>query len=686
MIQNIDQNDRRILNFPAIHPCENISPGTLLDSLVTLARKISIYQSTFLATQRKNSKQTIRQVGILLMFLEELQESRIVLPNSFNLCFSELHLTFQRILFLLQDITREGARIWILMKAHFVASQFLILVRTVATALDVLELNLICVSSEIKELVELVAIQARRVKLELDVDDDQAMKKVIVIINQFENKFEPDQGVIKGVLDYLGIRSWGECHKEVKFLEELIGLMCLDNSEREMPLLSSLAGLMRYCRGVIFENSDSQQGEQLDGRGNLEVEVISFLNLEDFRCPISLELMTDPVTVSTGQTYDRASIQKWFKSGNLICPKTGEKLKSTELVANSSLRKIIQQFCADHGVSMAKTRKKNSDISRTIVPGSPAAAETIRFLSRFLTNRLSNGTDELKKKAAHEIRLLGKSSIFNRYCLIEAGTVPPLLTLLASTDSHTQENAISAILKLSKHSKGKKQIIENEGLNLIVNVLKNGLKLEARQTAAATIFYLSSVDRYRKLLGETTLAIPALVELIKEGTNCGKKNAVVAIFGLLLYPQNHHRVLAAGTVQVLTDVLATSDKKDVITDSLAILAKLSESFEGSNMIVQASALSVILRIFKNLASRSGKEYCASILLSLCHNCGAEVVGVLAKDPGLMTSLYSLLSDVEGTSHSSKKARTIINIIHKFHETSTSQLINYQVQEQSIHAQ
>ncbi|KAL8118305.1 hypothetical protein AgCh_016005 [Apium graveolens] len=650
MIQFFDHNDRRILNFPAIHPCENISPRTLLESLVTLSRKISNFHSKFLATQRKNSKQTIRQVGILLMFLEELQESRIVLPESITLCFSELHLTFQRILFLLQDITREGARIWILMKAHFVASQFSVLVRTVATALDVLELNSIRVSSEVKELVGLVANQARRVKLELDFDDDQAMKKVIVIINQFENKFEPDQGMIKGVLDYLGIKSWGECHKEVKFLEELIGLMCLDNNEREMPLLSSLAGLMRYCRGVIFENSDFREGGQVDGRGNLEVEVVSFLNLEDFRCPISLELMTDPVTVSTGQTYDRASILKWFKSGNLICPKTGEKLKNTELVANSSLRKIIQQFCADHGVSMAKTKKKNSDISRTILPGSPAAAEAIRFLSGFLANRLSNGTNEQKMKAAHE------------------------------------ENAISAILKLSKHSKGKKQVIENEGLNLIVNVLKNGLKLEARQTAAATIFYLSSVDKYRKLLGETTLAIPALVDLIKEGTNCGKKNAVVAIFGLLLYPRNHHRVLAAGTVQVLTNVLATSDKKDIITDSLAIFAKLSESSEGSTTIVQASALSVILRIFKNLASRSGKEYCASILLSLCHHCGAEVIGVLAKDPGLMTALYSLLSDVDGTSHSNKKARMIINIIHKFHETSTSQLINRQVHEQSIHVQ
>ncbi|CAN1158387.1 U-box domain-containing protein 26 [Linum perenne] len=34
-----------------------------------------------------------------------------------------------------------------------------------------------------------------------------------------------------------------------------------------------------------------------------------------FRCPISLELMRDPVTVSTGQTYDRSSIESWIATG-----------------------------------------------------------------------------------------------------------------------------------------------------------------------------------------------------------------------------------------------------------------------------------------------------------------------------------------------------------------------------------
>lgn len=672
MIKKFDRSDRRILTFPAVHPCEGISPGTLLESLIDLSRSICNFQHKFFASQRKNAREAIRQIAILLMFFEEIRDQ--VLSDSIVLCFSELHLTFQKILFLLEDCAREGARTWIVMKSHFVTSQFRVLIRAVATALDILPLRSIDVSCEIKELVALVAKQSQKAKLELDPEDEDCTKRVIVILNQFENRFKPEQIIITKVLDYLEIRNWSDCHKEVKFLDEEISLECCDSNERELPLLSSLVGLLSYCRGVIFEGSGYGNVDQSEARSSLET--LTCLNPEDFRCPISLELMTEPVTVSTGQTYDRASIQKWLKSGNLICPKTGERLSSTELVPNTTLRKLIQQFCADNGISMAKSRKQNRDISRTIVPGSASAAEAIRFLSEYLACRLCFATKEQKNKAAYEIRLLAKSNIYNRYCLINAGTIPPLLGLLTSTDPSLQENAVSGILKLAKHSSGKKEIIDNGGLKPILQVLRTGMKMEARQIAAATIFYLSSIQEYRKLIGETQEAIPSLVELIKDGTTCGKKNAVVAIFGLLLYRKNHQKVLASGTgtVPALINLLASSEKADLSADALAVLATLAENIDGSFAILHSSsALTLILNLLQNASSsRAAKEYCVSILLSLSINGGEEVVAVLAKDSALMPALYSLLT--EGTSHATKKARSLMKILHKFAESSSSRLV------------
>ncbi|XP_059643043.1 U-box domain-containing protein 19-like [Cornus florida] len=683
MIQKLDRNDRRVLTFPAVHPCESISPATLLGSLITLSRSICDHQRKPFATQKRNARESIRQIGILLLFLEEIQDRGLNLSNSIVLCFSELHLTFQKLQFLLQDCSRDGSRFWVLMKSHFVSTQFRVLIRAVATALDVLPLSSIDLSCEIRELVELVAKQSRKAKIELDPEDEMAMKRVILILNQFENKFEPEPSMIKRVLDYLEIRSWSDCNKEIEFLDEEIELGSLDADDREVPLLSSLVGLMSYCRGVLFESSVFGKTEQTDTKCSFEM--VGCLNPEDFRCPISLELMTDPVTVATGQTYDRASIQKWLKSGNLLCPKTGKKLTNTELVPNFSLKKLIQQFCSDNGISLSKSRKNNRDITRTIVPGCPAAGEAMKLLAGFLTGRLCYGTHEQKKKAAYEIRLLAKSSIFNRSCLVESGTIPPLLKLLNSNDPSMEENSTAALLKLSKHANGKKVIIDNGGLKPILGVLESGLKLEVRQIAAAIFFYLSSVPDYRKLIGDFPGAIKALVELIKNGTNCGKKNAVVAIFGLLQYHPNHQRVLASGIVPLLVDLLGTPDRDDLTTDSLAVLAALAESINGAISIVETdTALPSIMKALASTTSRTVKEHCVSILLSLCSSCGRDVLAVLAKDASVMTLLYSLVTD--GTSHTSKKARLLIRLLQKFHETSSSCLANAVPREHFIHVQ
>ena len=45
-----------------------------------------------------------------------------------------------------------------------------------------------------------------------------------------------------------------------------------------------------------------------------------------FLCPILQDVMSDPVVIATGQTYDRNPIHKWLTAGHRTCPVTGELL------------------------------------------------------------------------------------------------------------------------------------------------------------------------------------------------------------------------------------------------------------------------------------------------------------------------------------------------------------------------
>ncbi|CAA6668466.1 unnamed protein product [Spirodela intermedia] len=67
-----------------------------------------------------------------------------------------------------------------------------------------------------------------------------------------------------------------------------------------------------------------------------------------FVCPISLQIMKDPVTTTTGATYDRQSIERWLLvDRRRTCPATNQPLPApSELTTNHTLRRLIHAWLA----------------------------------------------------------------------------------------------------------------------------------------------------------------------------------------------------------------------------------------------------------------------------------------------------------------------------------------------------
>ncbi|KAI3816808.1 hypothetical protein L1987_16513 [Smallanthus sonchifolius] len=670
-----DANARRILTFPAIRPCESVSPATLLSSLITLSNTISSYKSKPFYTNTRPARDSLRLVGSILVFLEEIRLHDLTPSCAMVLSLSELHFVFQKLRFLLEDCSRPDVRVWMLVRSEKVSNQFRAIFRSISVALDVLPLDSINVSIELKELMGLVKNQASNSKLVFQPEDRLILEHLRSVLDKLELQMAPDLKILKRVLDYLGISRWIECNKEIKFLDSEIGSERSSSKKSDLGILCSLMGLMIYSRCMVFTVVDCDKTPvSVSGDCRSCNDFIKSFNVDDFRCPISLEIMSDPVTLTTGHTYDRSSIEKWFGSGNLTCPKTGQKVNGGSLVSNLCIRSIIKQYCLEKGISMAGPvgSNRNLDISHTTVGGSVAAEAAIKMAVEFLADRLVFGTSEAKHKATYEIRLLSKSSIFNRACLVEAGVVPSLLDLICVRNPKIQENAIAALLNLLKYSKTKKVLVENGGLELILEVAQNGFKMEARQYAAGTLFYLASVDEYRDIIGKIPRSIPVLMELVLDGTDRCKKNALVAILGLLMYPENHWKALAAGVVPLLINQLRSSHQcEDLVTDYLAILATLADNPDGAMSILSCGALHVILGVVGSTTSKASREYCVALLLAMCTNGGADVVHVLVSNSSLMGPLYSLLT--EGCSRARKKASSLIRILHEFNEKNASSI-------------
>merc|ERR1711964_542924 len=75
---------------------------------------------------------------------------------------------------------------------------------------------------------------------------------------------------------------------------------------------------------------------------------------DEFLCPITQELMVDPVTLSDGHNYERSAITEWFTVGENtdVSPLQGDALENKTLTPNPALRLRIEEYMTLYKASL----------------------------------------------------------------------------------------------------------------------------------------------------------------------------------------------------------------------------------------------------------------------------------------------------------------------------------------------
>ncbi|KAH1098031.1 hypothetical protein J1N35_014952 [Gossypium stocksii] len=137
--------------------------------------------------------------------------------------------------------------------------------------------------------------------------------------------------------------------------------------------------------------------------------------------------------------------------------------------------------------------------------------------------------------------------------------------------------------------------------------------MEARENAAATLFSLSLADENKIIIGASG-AIPALVDLLQNGSTKGKKDAVTALFNLCIYQGNKGRAVRAGTITALLKML-TDSTNSMIDEALAILSVLASSYYATVAIVKSSIIFVLINLIRTGSPHKKENATASLLYS-----------------------------------------------------------------------
>ncbi|OMO97147.1 hypothetical protein COLO4_14846 [Corchorus olitorius] len=292
---------------------------------------------------------------------------------------------------------------------------------------------------------------------------------------------------------------------------------------------------------------------------------------KDFVCPITGQIFNDPVTLETGQTYERKAIEEWLNRGNTTCPITRQPLCSNSLPkTNYVLKRLITSWKEQHPdlaqeFSYIETPKSSfsSPLGKEIVLVSPSSTRTSNFSSY---KTVDDHVNQRNKRFNRAIST-SPTSVLSQAAVetIINGLKPFVSCLCTSNDLHECEAAVLAIVRLWKDAKGDASVHSYLSKPTIVNgfveILSASLDREVLRTS---IYILSELIFADEHVGETLTSVDSDFDCLATLLKNGLTEAAVLIYQLKpAFSQLSSHDLVPSLVQIIPH--KTEDSDDVLS-------------------------------------------------------------------------------------------------------------------------
>ncbi|XBH68492.1 U-box domain-containing protein 44 [Aegilops tauschii subsp. strangulata] len=381
--------------------------------------------------------------------------------------------------------------------------------------------------------------------------------------------------------------------------------------------------------------ADVQDGHYDSSTDSLRVEPI----YESFLCPLTKQIMRDPVTLESGATFEREAILKWFKESDssgrsLVCPITRKELSSTELNPSIALRNTIDEWmhrneAAKLDVACKSLTSENSEHDTLqaleyvveICQRSRSSRHVVRKLGliSLISELLKNSSTKVRQKALESLCFVAKDDNDNKDEIAAGDNIRTIVKFLSHGHVQEKEQAASLLYELSQYKPLSEKIGSVPGAILILVGLSSS-KIENLFTvdrADKTLVNLESCEKNVRQMAENGRLQP-LLRLLLEGSADTQLSMAAYVGELVL--TNDVKVFVAQTAGSALVNIMKSGNREAREAALKALNQISSYDVSAKILIEAGILPPLIAdlftVGSNQLPMKLKEVSATILANV----------------------------------------------------------------------
>lgn len=213
--------------------------------------------------------------------------------------------------------------------------------KEISRALSIIPLASLDLSSSIIEDVNVLCDDMLKAEFKAAAAEERALEKIESGIQERNADRSYSNNLLALIAEAVGIPTDRSALKKEfdEFKKEIEEARVRKDQAEAIQMDQIIALLGRADAASSTEEKEEKYYTKKHSLGNQPLEP-----LQSFYCPITRDVMVDPVETSSGQTFERSEIQKWLADGNTLCPLTKIPLNSEILRPNITLRKSIEEW------------------------------------------------------------------------------------------------------------------------------------------------------------------------------------------------------------------------------------------------------------------------------------------------------------------------------------------------------